>query len=654
MLLSLCMIVKDEENVLDRCLSSVKEIADEIIIIDTGSTDSTKEIASKYTSQIYDFKWIGDFSAARNEGIRKANGKWILVLDADEYFDRTDVLALRSFLEQQIPQANRIFTIDILNFVGSSLAESTISSAKVSRIFPNRFNIYYHRPIHEQLISEQGHHLESADCPVPLYHTGYLENVLEKKDKHARNINIFQSMKQNKSYSVYDLFTVGNEYAMKLDMDKAIYYYKRSIDKANKNPNYFDKPWYQNCVVALIRCYLQTDKLSDAWELIESRVSRWSSYPEYECLKGLVYYQLGFYRHAKQAFEEALAIAEKNAAQNKMFWLINADYGAGIPLHYLQRISSKENDIQQETYYLTKMLMQNPSHYAALKQLAELLLLSEPTESIIHFLQELLGNERKQHAVLYKIALSVGSKELSAHYGELLLQDDVQVRPIDQLLYGLLHNDKSAFTNTFRQYADKLPLDDTLLQYSAAASLVWPDHSFLKELAAFEGAEENPLFQLYGKIIDGEQISFEPDYPVSEKLFELLSFCFTIGLYELYDELVNRFNSSEVINHLANFFYTKKEYDLAGSYYSLLLNEQTASAISCENLALYHLNQGLIEDALGYLELAIGQSKEKARLHLLYLQHCLDPAKKKEAWRNFQFEHSRYNKLPFVKSLAVS
>jgi len=85
--ISLCMIVKNEEKVIERCLSSVAHLVDEVVIVDTGSIDNTKEIITRYTSNIYDFEWINDFSAARNFAASKATGEWILVLDADEYID---------------------------------------------------------------------------------------------------------------------------------------------------------------------------------------------------------------------------------------------------------------------------------------------------------------------------------------------------------------------------------------------------------------------------------------------------------------------------------------------------------------------------------------------------------------------------------------
>ena len=103
--ISLCMIVKNEEAVLARCLDSIADLMDEIIIVDTGSTDRTKEIAAKYTSKIYDYKWTNDFSAARNYSFSKATMEYIYAADADEVLDETNrerFLRLKSALLPEI------------------------------------------------------------------------------------------------------------------------------------------------------------------------------------------------------------------------------------------------------------------------------------------------------------------------------------------------------------------------------------------------------------------------------------------------------------------------------------------------------------------------------------------------------------------------
>lgn len=100
---SLCMIVKNEEKVLARCLDSICDLMDEIIIVDTGSKDRTKEIASRYTELVYDFAWTGDFSQARNFSFSKATGDYIYAADADEVIDEENRKKFRALKESLLP-----------------------------------------------------------------------------------------------------------------------------------------------------------------------------------------------------------------------------------------------------------------------------------------------------------------------------------------------------------------------------------------------------------------------------------------------------------------------------------------------------------------------------------------------------------------------
>ncbi len=102
--ISLCMIVKNEEKILARCLDSVADLCDEVIIVDTGSTDRTKEIAGRYTDQIYDFEWIDDFSAARNYAFSRATREYIYSADADEVLDEENRQRFRILKEAMLPE----------------------------------------------------------------------------------------------------------------------------------------------------------------------------------------------------------------------------------------------------------------------------------------------------------------------------------------------------------------------------------------------------------------------------------------------------------------------------------------------------------------------------------------------------------------------
>lgn len=110
--ISVCMIVKNEEAVLARCLDSLKDIADEIVIVDTGSTDKTKEIAAGYTDKLYDFTWVNDFSAARNFAFSKATKEYIYSADADEVLeekDRRKFLQLKQILLPEVEIVEMIY-----------------------------------------------------------------------------------------------------------------------------------------------------------------------------------------------------------------------------------------------------------------------------------------------------------------------------------------------------------------------------------------------------------------------------------------------------------------------------------------------------------------------------------------------------------------
>src|SRR6056297_1597902 len=113
--LSLCMIVKNEEKMLAECLQSVADVVDEMIIVDTGSTDKTIDIAKKYKAEIHTFDWNGDFSAARNESIKYASGNWILWMDADERLNPDSKEELRSIVNKAATQPE-IYKVNIKNF----------------------------------------------------------------------------------------------------------------------------------------------------------------------------------------------------------------------------------------------------------------------------------------------------------------------------------------------------------------------------------------------------------------------------------------------------------------------------------------------------------------------------------------------------------
>ena len=150
--ISLCMIVKNEEKLLARCLDSVADIMDELIIVDTGSTDRTKEIAARYTDKIYDFEWIGDFAAARNFAFSKATMEYIYSADADEALDEENREIFRRLKENVLPE------IDIVQmYYANQLDFGTIYNFDRElrpKLFKRVRTFRWEEPIHEQIVLE--------------------------------------------------------------------------------------------------------------------------------------------------------------------------------------------------------------------------------------------------------------------------------------------------------------------------------------------------------------------------------------------------------------------------------------------------------------------------------------------------------------------
>ena len=147
--ISVCMIVKNEEDILARCLDSLEGIWDELIIVDTGSSDNTKEIASKYTDKVYDFVWTGDFSEARNFALSKATCEYIYSADADEILDGINhelFLSLKSCLDP---------AIDVVQmYYGNQLEQGTVYNYDKElrpKLFKRVRPIQFIEPIHETL-----------------------------------------------------------------------------------------------------------------------------------------------------------------------------------------------------------------------------------------------------------------------------------------------------------------------------------------------------------------------------------------------------------------------------------------------------------------------------------------------------------------------
>ncbi|MGF1673726.1 MAG: glycosyltransferase [Rivularia sp. (in: cyanobacteria)] len=185
MKISLCMIVKNEESTLSKCLSSAKKFVNEIVILDTGSTDKTVSIAQGFGAKIHHFEWCNDFSAARNEALKYVTGDWILVLDADETLAPEIIPQLREAIQRE--------EYLLINLVRDEIGAVQSPYSMVSRLFRNHPDIHFSRPYHalvddsvSSILLKEPHWQIGYIPGIAILHSGYQQSEINQKDKFAR------------------------------------------------------------------------------------------------------------------------------------------------------------------------------------------------------------------------------------------------------------------------------------------------------------------------------------------------------------------------------------------------------------------------------------------------------------------------------------
>lgn len=231
------MIVKNEEDVIERCLDSVRDIADEIIIVDTGSTDKTKSLTRKYTDQIYDFEWIEDFAAARNYAFSLANMMYIFWMDADDVLmeeDRRKFAVLKETLDPSVDSVTMNYHLAFDKYGNVS------SSLKRNRLVKRAKGFQWIGPVHEYL-EVYGNVLNSD---IAITHS----SIHHDSD---RNLRIYQKRLANgEQFSPRDLYYFANELLDHRMYELAICYYEKFLNTG--------KGWIEDNIAAcgkLADCY---------------------------------------------------------------------------------------------------------------------------------------------------------------------------------------------------------------------------------------------------------------------------------------------------------------------------------------------------------------------------------------------------------------
>ena len=318
-LISLCLIVKNEELTLSGCLDSIANFLDEIVIVDTGSTDRTKEIALKYTDKVYDYVWTNDFAAARNFSLSKATNEYVLVLDSDEITESINISEIRSLIEQNPTKIGRLLRINEFTRKGIPYK----FSERVNRLFSKEC-FQYEGIIHEQVVPVAKAYPEGETYLIPLTisHSGYEGDLSIRKNKTERNIILLKSALAQNPEDPYLLYQLGKSYYMQEDYITASDYFGQAL--------YFDLnpglEYVQDMVESYGYALINSEQYETALQLL-GVYEEFSHSADFQFLIALIFMNNGKF---PEAIEEFLKATNKSEGKMEGVNSFLAYYNIGV------------------------------------------------------------------------------------------------------------------------------------------------------------------------------------------------------------------------------------------------------------------------------------------------------------------------------------
>lgn len=298
------MIVRNEAAHIDTCLNSVKNVVDEMIIVDTGSTDQTVEICQAAGATLLHYEWDDNFAAARNLGLEQATGDWILCLDADEEVDAEDAAKLRNLLTET---KEHMVGVQVMNYYGADPPDPNHAYLEHHyRLFRNRMGFRFKNQVHELLnvgeVLGELNHLKSL--PVKIHHYGYMDATMN--DKHNRNIQILERMKLEDSSNPWIDYYLATGY-YRLNMHQIAFRYtneaiQKFLQKQEIPPPLLYKLKYEILVM--------TNSFDGAWPAIDRAIALYPDYVDLHFYRGLIFFGKEKYEEAIKVFQHCLMMGD--------------------------------------------------------------------------------------------------------------------------------------------------------------------------------------------------------------------------------------------------------------------------------------------------------------------------------------------------------
>ena len=297
--ISVCIIAKNEERNIEKCLKPLRVYDWEIIVVDTGSTDRTKEIAMQYADKVIDYVWIQDFSAARNFSIECASYDTILFIDSDEYLMEIDIDVILSLAKEHPTAVGLLSRQNHYQMNGTD----SVYVDLVERLFSRKY-YHYEGIIHEQVVLKDSAEssYDTYQIPLVLNHSGYNGSDEELREKANRNISLLLEDLERHPDNPYTYFQIGQAYNMIHDDEKACLYYDKGLSY-DVNP---DAEYVQMMVIGYGYALLHLNRAEEALGLCNV-YDAFSGSADFLSLMGLIYLRNEQYVKAMLEFVKALS-----------------------------------------------------------------------------------------------------------------------------------------------------------------------------------------------------------------------------------------------------------------------------------------------------------------------------------------------------------
>jgi len=363
------MIVKNEAPTLPVCLDSVRGLLHEVIVVDTGSSDSTREIAAENGARVVDFPWPDSFAAARNEAIRHATGDWLLWLDADDRLDASNRDKLGTLLAS-LSADNAAYVMKCFCLPDHISGRSAVVDHV--RLFRNHPELRWEYRVHEQIlpaVHRAGHIVRFTD--IIIEHTGY-QNPSLQQQKLERNLRLLKLDLMDRPDDLFLLFNLGWAYADLGRFAEAVPLLQRSLQHSHPADSITPKLY-----VLLAQCHRHLRQSAEAWAACQAGCARCPDDAELLFLKGQLSHERGDRAVARSCWLRLLPASNDTQAPpvpNGVFTSVDAGLRGHLARHHLAVLSREEGRPDEAEGHWQAALADAPDFQPARLGLAELYL----------------------------------------------------------------------------------------------------------------------------------------------------------------------------------------------------------------------------------------------------------------------------------------